>query len=72
MARNVSGRDAWLRTTFAVGLVGVAGIFYEQSSCVAITLIAACVLGITALWGRCPLYAALGIQTCDEGEAIED
>ena len=72
MARNVSGRDAWLRTTCAVGLVGVAGIFYEQSSFVAITLIAACMLGITALWGRCPLYAALGIQTCGEEEASEN
>ena len=72
MARNVSERDAWLRTTIAVGLVGVAGIFYEQRGFVAIMLLAACVLGVTALWGRCPLYAALGIQTCEEGRAIED
>lgn len=72
MARNVSETDAWLRTTIAVGLIGVAGIFYERRGFVAITLLAACVLGVTALWGRCPLYAALGIQTRNEGRAIGD
>ena len=72
MARNISARDAWLRTTIAVGLVGVAGVFYEQRGFVAITLVVACGLGITAVRGRCPLYAALGIRTCDQGTAIGD
>ena len=70
MARNVSGKDAWVRMTVAVGLVGVAGIFYERIGFVTIALLAAGILAITALSGRCPLYAALGIGTRKEEKAI--
>lgn len=72
MSQNVGGKDAWLRTTLAVGLVGVAGIFNERGMFVAGTLLAAGVLACTALAGRCPLYAALGIRTCECAEARGD
>jgi hypothetical protein len=72
MAHNVGGKDAWLRTTLAVGLIGVAGIFNERGTFVAGALLSAGVLVVTALCSRCPLYAALGIRTCEDDEALGD
>lgn len=72
MAQNVGGKDAWVRTTVAVALIGVAGVFNERGFFVAVSLLSASLLTATALWGRCPLYAALGIRTCHCEDPLSD
>ncbi len=64
MSKNVGSVDAWVRAGIAVGLLVLAAAF----NALPWLSLAAAALGLvsmgTALTGYCPLYRALGVDTC--------
>jgi hypothetical protein len=71
MNRNVGSTDRSLRTV--VGAVSGAGSIATLLGLVPVATVAAPVLGVvaavmlgTALVGTCPLYSALGVDSCSE------
>lgn len=64
MVKNVGRADAIIRALLALVFAGMALVFSGQLVVSLIAALAAVVMLGTALTGRCPLYAALGLTTC--------
>ena len=66
MQTNVGNRDALVRASLSAGFFG-AGLLIQSSMMLSfMALFLAVGLGVTALFGVCPLYALLHINTCRE------
>lgn len=64
MKRNEGTLDRVLRAVLAVAaVIGAAAVGFATAGGIAL-LVAAGILGVTAVAGFCPLYAVFGLSTC--------
>jgi hypothetical protein len=72
MRTNVGTTDAIIRASLAVGFFVAALLLLDGYAVVSlIAAVIAVVLGMTALFGVCPLYSLLGINTCSETKLVQ-
>jgi putative copper export protein len=69
MQKNVGRVDAWARAAAAIGLFAVAAVFNRYPVASLLAAVVALVLMGTALTGHCPLYRALGLDSCGSHSA---